>query len=289
MTEDKILTLSEFLSNTPPQTLVRVDDLGRQVAYEGFKLNTPPISIHCDTDHCRDKGLLVFRCTDKEKWEPESGNYLATYRYICSNCRSKEKVYSVIYAHGDTGIGGSMTTPCIKVGEFPNFGPPTPARLITAIGPGRNLFLKGRRCENQGLGVGAFSYYRRVIEDQKDRLFDQIIKITEIVEPGSPLLAELVAAKGETQFTKSVDAIKTALPQTLLINGSNPLTLLHSALSEGLHAKTDEECLEIASMIRTVLTEFSKKVAAAISENKELVEAVTKLNQMQSQKTKSPG
>ena len=278
--ETPILTFSEFLSDTPPHTPVTVNDHSCQTSYVSYELNAPTINIHCDTDNCRDKGLLTFRCVEAKKNDFKNFHKIADYRYLCSNCRATEKFFSLIYAHDKDQFGGEITTVCIKVGEYPNYGAPVPARLIKIIGPDRELFLKGRRCENQGLGVGAFSYYRRVIENQRDRLFDQIIKITQTIEPGSLLIHELESAKNETQFTKSVDAIKTALPQTLLINGHNPLTLLHGALSQGLHAGSDEECLELASMIRTVLTEFAKKVAAATNENKELVDAVTRLNQL---------
>lgn len=34
----------------------------------------------------------------------------------------------------------------------------------------------------------------------------------------------------------------------------NPLGILHSELSEGLHAETDENCLEIAAHVREILT-----------------------------------
>ena len=51
------------------------------------------------------------------------------------------------------------------------------------VGPDRDDFLKGRRCENQGLGVGAFIYYRRVVENQKNRILGvcriNLIKSTE--------------------------------------------------------------------------------------------------------------
>ena len=61
------------------------------------------------------------------------------------------------------------------------------------------------------------------------------------------MLADLEAAKNETQFSKAIDAVKHGIPQALLINGHNPLTLPHSALSEGLHEQTDEVCLERAT------------------------------------------
>lgn len=37
---------------------------------------------------------------------------------------------------------------CCKLGERPPYGQPTPPRLIKLIGPDRDIFLKGRNCEN---------------------------------------------------------------------------------------------------------------------------------------------
>jgi hypothetical protein len=164
-----------------------------------------------------------------------------------------------------------------KYGEEPTFGPPTPARAISLIGPDREQFLKGRRCENQGLGVGAFVYYRRVVENQKGRIFDEIIRVSGHlgVDPG--FIKELEEAKKETQFTKAVESIKQAVPQSLLVNGFNPLTLLHSALSSGVHELSDEQCLELASSVRVVLVEFAERLGQAMKDEKELSEAVNRL------------
>ena len=71
-----------------------------------------------------------------------------------------------------------QTPPLRAAGEYdPPFGPPTPARVITLIGPDKEYYLKGRRAENQGMGIGAFSYYRRVVENQKNRIIDEVITI----------------------------------------------------------------------------------------------------------------
>jgi len=45
------------------------------------------------------------------------------------------------------------------------------------LGDNRDLFMKGRRCESQSLGIGAFVYYRRVVENQRAAILGQIIKI----------------------------------------------------------------------------------------------------------------
>jgi hypothetical protein len=146
--------------------------------------------------------------------------------------------------------------------------------LITLIGPDRDEFLKGRRCEIQGLGVGAFTYYRRVVVSQKNRILGEIVKVAEKIDPGSPAIAELKAAIKETRFSESLEMVKTAIPQALLINGHNPLTLLHGALSDGLHDRTDEECLQTASSVRVVLAELSERLAQALKDEAEITKAL---------------
>jgi len=122
-----------------------------------------------------------------------------------------------------------------------------------------------------------FFYYRRVVENQKNRIFGEIIKVTKKVSPDDKLISELEAAKGETQFSKAVESIKHALPHSLLINGHNPLSLLHSALSEGVHTNDDATCLELATSIRVVLIEFAERLGQALKDEAELTEAVKRL------------
>ena len=57
----------------------------------------------------------------------------------------------------------------------------------------------------------------------------------------------------------------------------NPLQLLHTALSVGLHELTDNDCHERAGTIRAVLIGFAKRVANALHDDAELRAAVSKL------------
>jgi hypothetical protein len=91
------------------------------------------------------------------------------------------------------------------------------------------------------------------------------------------LIQELMAARQETQFSLAVEKIKHAIPEALQIKGHNPLTLLHKALSEGLHAGTDAECLEIAKDLRVILSEFSERLHIALKDEQELKEAVSRV------------
>lgn len=227
--------------------------------------------LHCDTEEC--SGLRKFQRVGEEGI-PRKGmtHTFATFR--CRNCNVALKRYAISAKLVSNGL-----VELYKYGELPQFGPPTPSKVLSLMGGERELFLKGRRCENQGLGVAAFAYYRRVVENQKARIIGEISKVAQKLDADPELIAELNAAKAETRFTEAINRIKHGLPSVLLINGHNPLILLHSALSEGLHATSDEDCLGLATSIRVVLTELVERIATAVKEEAELTSAVQRLLQ----------
>ena len=166
---------------------------------------------------------------------------------------------------------------CCKLGELPGYGPPVPPRLIKLIGPDREVFLKGRNCENQGLGIGAFTYYRRVVENQKNRILGEIVKVFEKIGVSQDKIDTLGQAIKETQFSKALGMAKDVMPESLLIDGHSPILLLHRALSRGVHELSDEECLKLAGTVRLVLGELSERLSAILKDKVELTEAVSTL------------
>jgi hypothetical protein len=272
------LPLADFLESKPPNQLLAISDLtgprhwgGDPIQLVG-EIHTPDLQLHCTSDKCN--GLRFFRCSTQPRTIGSKRFTNCYLTYVCSNCQVESKIFSLaVKLDEDVGTSGE----CYKFGEFPPFGPPTPARLITLIGQDRDEFLKGRRCENQGLGVGAFIYYRRVVENQKNRILSEIIKVAEKIGAGADATRILEAAVRETQFSKALSMAKDAIPQSLLINGHSPLALLHGALSEGVHDRSDEECLEIASSVRVILAELSERLAQALKDEAELSKALSTL------------
>lgn len=284
------ITFAEFLESTPPSSLTEINDLVEVVYYQdggisGYRLAKPEIQLHCPNDNCN--GTRFFRCTTRNFISVSKDFSFEYISYVCSNCRQTEKTFSLAVKKQEGEGNGDGS--CYKFGELPLYGPPTPSKLIKLIGPDRDIFLKGRRCENQGLGIGAFVYYRRVVENQKNRILDEIIKLSEKISAPAESISALKEAKVETQFSKALSSVKDALPQALLINGHNPLTLLHSALSEGLHNQTDEYCLEIASSVRVILGELSERLGQALKDEAELNHALSRLLQENSAKKASKG
>lgn len=268
-------SFAEFLESSPPNQLAHISDLMAE-KWRGPNLRTylktPDIQLHCSDELCN--GVRFHRCTEGEFTviEPDAvTNVFITY--LCSNCQNHTKIFSIRTLRENNSTKGQM----VKFGENPIFGPPIPARLLKLIGPDRDNFLKGRRCENQGLGVGAFVYYRRVVEHQKNRIFKEIVKVSEKIGATKEKIDILNAALLETQFTKALDMAKDAMPESLLINGHSPLKLLYRALSDGIHNLSDEDCLGYAASVRVVLGELSDRLSQALKDEVEITNALNRL------------
>ncbi|MCY4026254.1 MAG: hypothetical protein OXH75_08075 [Acidobacteria bacterium] len=267
----------EFLIGCPPGNERNIADLAMvwsrsTTGSASYALAAPDIQLHCGEDVCG--GMRVFRSTDKGRTFSEANVWVDCFiSYVCSNCQTTSKTFALA-ARWDGQ--GAVTGSCRKLGEYPAYGPPSPSRLISLIGPDRETFLKGRRCESQGLGIGAYAYYRRVVENQKNRILAEIAKVarnTGAVEAAQ----KLETAIAETQFRKALADVREAIPAALMIDMHSPLALLHKATSHGLHELNDAECLERASEIRVVLMDLSERLAQALKDDKELKDAVSRL------------
>jgi hypothetical protein len=269
--ERPAIGLAEFLESHPPGSGTTVASVVRSKAGQKPDFVRPEIRLHCASSKCG--GTRTFVCREDSGYASIDTKWAERFlTYVCRNCGETERIFAL-----RARARASGRAEVYKVGEFPPFGPPMPARVISLIGPERDLFLKGRRAENQGLGVGAFAYYRRVIESQWKRLVEEIIRVAERVGASTKMIQTLRDALKETQFNKAVEGIREGIPDVLKISGQNPLTLLYRALSEGLHDESDEYCLELASSVRIVLTELAERIGQALKDEKELQDAVNRL------------
>lgn len=188
------MTFKSFLEETPPDTYVYLTDT--KGTKDGRYFVLPDIVLFCESGVC--SGSRVFRCDEnvfgQSSWRCE----FLTYR--CSNCKSRLTTFAIAFlpkTMPSVVTDGRAT--CLKLGQVPVFGPQTPARLISLIGLDREIFLQGRRAENRGMGIGAFAYYRRVVENQKNKIIAEIAKVAKLVGSTPETDALFAAAIKETR------------------------------------------------------------------------------------------
>lgn len=271
-------SISGFLSKATIERQRKEQAIGKQSCEATIESSVKP-RLFCNSKGCNTE--TFFEHTQLSQLKISLQNDV-TNKLILRCCNCRENVYEIfikIESDIKQNADNSTVFNIQKVGQIPRYGERPPKKALKLLGRERELFFKGLNCEREGMGIGAFSYFRRVIDSQKNKIFDEIIKVLELSDGNEELIEQLKEAKVETQFTSSVNKINAGLPESLQIAGHNPLTLLYSALSEGLHSQTDSECLEMAHDIKIVLYGFAEKLEIALNSSQELTQAVSRLAQ----------
>jgi hypothetical protein len=268
-------TLKEFLEKCPPDVeLVVTDRTSGPYGSRGygqppfFRLRTPELDLHCE--NCG--GTRAFKFTEEYAPVLSKGLKFEELDYECKNCKEDNKFRKRFCL---AVLGEAQTGAVQKIGEYPAYSPVTSRKVYDLIGENhREMFLKGRRAELRGLGIGAFAYYRRIVDDQKELIIDQLENVAKRLGATPDVLEVFASAKNEDQFSNALKQIKDALPPALFVSGHNPLTILYDVLSDGIHDLSDEECLTHARTVRTLLIALADRMSEISKDEAKVKEAI---------------
>jgi len=188
--------------------------------------------------------------------------------FECQACQEEQAHYFIEFNVADGYVK--------KVGQEPGLPIGVDSHLKRVLGDSVRLYMNGRICENNGLGIAAFAYYRRLVEMKIDDLLNSL---SEVMDDGEAIAfrAETEAAKDVGSTAEKIRVLAPKLPKSVFIAGNNPLTILYRALSEGLHNETDEKCLDLAHAIRVILEHVYQQVEAYQDSQRELKDALSRL------------
>jgi len=191
-------------------------------------------------------------------------------RYLCAGCKEFGRLFIL-----ETGKADGKRF-IRKIGQKPDWEAALEPRLAKALGSRETLFRRGVDCESSGYGIGAFAYYRRLVEDILDELLNMIPPLLE-----GEAKAKYVEALGRTSATPvaqdKIALVKDLLPANLRPGGINPLQILYDALSAGLHAHTDEDCLELAGAVREALVYLMDELKRAGDARQQFTEGMRRV------------
>lgn len=293
-----VISIKDFLENTPVgEGRYTILNSGYKTGSEGM----PYIRHYCANKKC----LRVMDFIPSSLTYMDSEDKDEFWTYTCTHCQETEKKFAVKYRSLDPkqdgdycGCAESLIT---KIGEVPEFGlEPVHPKLEALFKEDLRTLRKAMKCERQGLGKGAFAYYRALIEKQKHSIIDEMIKVVKHDQDNHPVIEILEALKISKKFAESYRLVKNSaelMPEKLKIEGEDPLLLLYDVLSAGIHYSseesadhwcdsTDRECLDNSTSIRLVMTEMASKIQEALAEKKDLKCAVKKLAQSRNARNK---
>ena len=231
----------------------------------------PKPSINMPCSEC--KSSQTFRMTNDYYENAGRTNYPSagvTVRllYVCAHCSKARRFFFV-------RIGDEVES-LTKVGQYPPWDIACDRELEALLGSHSVYYKRGLVCESQSYGIGAYGYYRRIVEEVIDDLLDEIAQLLTGPELEA-YRATLDKTKDARVAQDKIDVVKDLLPPILRPEGMNPLSALYSALSEGLHAKSDEDCLAYAAACREVLVFLVNQVAASRASSRKFTESMRKL------------
>jgi hypothetical protein len=212
--------------------------------------NWPQIPINMNCSKC--SSIQTFNLINRYGYnsnyntpENNAADRVISLKYKCQSCKIFERHF-YIYVNAELNE-------IYKIGQYPEWEIKIDKHLQNTLHKHLGNFRKGLVCESQGYGIGAFSYYRRITEDIIDELLDSIKDLID--EENKAKYQEALEKTKQTRVTQEkIELIKDLLPSILKPNGVNPLGVLHSELSGGLHSESDEVCLEKANHIKSILT-----------------------------------
>jgi hypothetical protein len=266
-----VATIKEVMEQLPPHSVRTVPNLFERIQLLAVEL-PQNLTLHCESEICEGPPRRhVYGAREALEFDDFAYVYCV---YRCANCIQNKKIFGLKcqrHASSRHGI-------CTKIYQEPTFGEPIPPKLFDVIGKeNREHFLNARRAIARSLGIGAFAYYRRIVEDHKFNLVSSILKVAEATRSSAAQIELLKKAQKETRFTKAIAILHevNAIPATLLVDGHNPLLLLHDLLSEGIHELDDTNCLHRARTAEVILFAIADRLQFALTEQKTLKDAIT--------------
>lgn len=278
----EFIPFKTFLEEYPTGTFQNVSGYWKENtsvgagSYDRYPKCTPTLRLYCET--CDGFRNFEGKWQHRDCLRDTKDDFLV---YKCRDCDEQEKRFC-LYVTALDNCNGEV----VKLGEYPSLHIKLPTNLSKLLGDDYYNFINGLKCERQGLGIGAYSYYRRVLENQKNQLLGEILKVSRKLSAKDEMIQTIERAISEIQFSKAIDMVKDSLPESLLVGGHNPFKLLHKSLSIGIHNESDEKCLEIAHNIRMVLIDLAERIKLALSEQRELNSAVSSLLQFKTENKK---
>jgi hypothetical protein len=230
----------------------------------------PQIKMYCDDGMCKQD---TWWTTDKDAvmFGLES---LCQRSYKCKNCGKNTIQYFFIWKERE------HDNLFVKVGQYPAMEERIPDTLSAALTKDdARMYRTALRLRNFNLGLGAVAYMRRVVENKINDILEILHESAIAHNAPEEILKRHEEMKNDRRFSVKVDYAGDLLPPSLRPKGlPNPMAVLHDLASDGLHARSDEECVEIFDRCRATFEYVFGKVRIETEEAKSFVKSMVELS-----------
>jgi hypothetical protein len=233
------------------------------------------IRLHCPDGECLraqlwdGSGLTVSNGRNT----PEA-HFFKTLRYQCRNCQRSDVTFVVLVNLLENE--GEIK----KIGQFPPLW--READPLVVAGWNKHdvlLYRKAMTFRNANEGIAALPYLRRIIENHTRDVLDLIADSNSRTPIEGFDRTTFDQARMSRRFSDKLDFAQKYLPTGLTPQGQpNPIGVLYELISEGLHERNEDECVEIFDRCRAAFEFVVRKLTEAKREDEDYARALRKLN-----------
>lgn len=175
-----------------------------------------------------------------------------------------------------------------KVGQYPGLEERVPKPLTEKLTAEElKAYKNALRTRNFNMGIAAVTYMRRVVESKMNEMLEILYEAAKNHNVSQDVLSRHESMMKEIKFSVKIDYSGDLLPEMLRPKGQpNPMAILHQLASEGLQAKTDEECVEIFDRCRQTFEYVFGKMSIETAEAQNFVKNISELASSRSAKKK---
>jgi hypothetical protein len=163
-----------------------------------------------------------------------------SFSFSCVTCKKSVITYML------EQIVDDETVTLQKYGQLPRGGIPRDKMLQKFFKDDRDNYEKAVICLSHEYGVAAFAYFRRIVENNINRLLDLLQEDLQSSGGGQENFTAIQSLRDASPMSEKIKIANLALPGHLQPDGLNPLGKLYQVLSEGVHTLPEEECLKKA-------------------------------------------
>jgi hypothetical protein len=222
---------------------------------------------------------------------------LKVVAYTCFLCRKKHLTVAYRETKWETRITSPQSTgmtrfssppsqykllvEVMKVGQYPEPSVKLSKALSNNLGKeASGLYRKALICRNNGFGLAAVGYMRRVVEDKTNELIEIAATLAESHAVDAATVSKMRAAADSTTYTRYEDKLQvaaTVFPAGLKVGTVNPLAVLYTLVSKGLHGLSEPDCIAVADETKDVFEYVFEKLKAEVTDRRAFEERVKKL------------
>jgi hypothetical protein len=196
-----------------------------------------------------------------------------TLQYICSACLLTPFLCWVEVSQVKNWIQ--------KIGQYPPWDISIPRDVEKALGDSDTVLLKHALASlRETYGIGACIYLRRVLENQLNRLLEVCLE-SRIAEKAPPEELEFIRRTINTVVAEEkIRLISKTAASAIPTFASNPIKITYVKLSDGLHNKSDAECVDIAQAAHGVLIRLLVDLKKEQENQQEYKKNIQKLSEL---------